>query len=93
MKMARKRSTIKVAALVERVNRMLETAKTDERRQALCVLIESVLHETGGYAGFNYVDWMKGGSDAWRAAGMPEGEAKKRFFGPEYKRCYHYASH
>lgn len=52
-----KRKTVAVTELVARVNRMI-AASADEmqaERQALAVLLESVLMDTGNYKGFQYL--------------------------------------
>jgi hypothetical protein len=59
--MASKRKTYSVNDLTMKVNGYIKAAtiSTDEKR-ALCILIESVLHETGNYQGFSYnFDWNK----------------------------------
>lgn len=55
------RKTITVADLVAKTNRMIAASKENiphdtEGRLALCTLIESVLHDTGNYRGFQYLD-------------------------------------
>ena len=51
------RKTFSVEALKDRTNAYLATdAKEDgAARQALMTILESVLHETGNYAGFGYL--------------------------------------
>jgi hypothetical protein len=51
------KTTIRVRDLVEKVNRMLSLSTCGaEGREALVSVISSVLHETGNYAGFRYLD-------------------------------------
>lgn len=54
----RKRKTIEVSAIREKVNKMLlESADENvEGRNALIVFIGSILHESGNYHGFGYID-------------------------------------
>lgn len=51
------RKTIAVLELKDKVNGMLKDSVPEmaQGREALCVLMDSVLHETGNYAGFNYL--------------------------------------
>lgn len=52
------RKTIAVSELVTRVNHMIAATADPRReeRQALAVLLESVLMDTGNYRGFNYLE-------------------------------------
>ena len=54
--------------------------------QELCALLETVLHQTGNYKGYNYLDWLEGGCDRWVADGKPENN--KKYLGPDHKRLY-----
>lgn len=64
------RKTINVATVVERANTFLAAPDSftidglDPRSQRLgvCGLLESILHETGNYAGFRYqtTEWDEG---------------------------------
>jgi hypothetical protein len=49
------RKTITVQEVKDRANTMLEFQSTSEARQAVAVLLESVLHATGNYRGFRYL--------------------------------------
>jgi hypothetical protein len=84
--MANKRATVRVSVLKAKFNDYLRQGISESERKALCVAIENVLHETGNYQGFNYVDWLEGGADRWRADGEPKDNSK--YLGPEYKRFY-----
>lgn len=82
-----KRKTIEVENLRRLVNGMLALdTLSEDNRKSLCVLLDRVLHETGNYRGFNYVDWMNGGANKWRADGEPDNT--QPYLGPEYKREY-----
>jgi hypothetical protein len=49
--------TIKVAALTEKINSMLaESTCTPGERLSMVGILESVLHETGNYRGYRYLD-------------------------------------
>ena len=48
------RKTIAVQDVLDRANMMLQTQSTQHGRQAVYVLLESVLHATGNYKGFKY---------------------------------------
>jgi hypothetical protein len=57
MNNSRKRQTVYVADLRDRVNTMLRAKDGQpEGRVALSVLLESVLMEAGQYRGFTYLD-------------------------------------
>lgn len=49
------RKTVPVEDLIERVNRMIDLARTPGERTTLAVLLESVLMDTGNYNGFQYL--------------------------------------
>jgi len=52
------RKTFEVEALKNKVNGMLKNLPDEDvaARNALQVLVESVLHESGNYSGFQYLD-------------------------------------
>jgi hypothetical protein len=52
------RKTIEIKKMLEVGNRMLAYSKsTVESRDALCVLMESMLHCAEAYAGFRYLEY------------------------------------
>ena len=59
--------TIKVARVLEMANRYLASEDTPltlaqvHRREGVASLLSSILHETGNYAGFSYLDdyWLQ----------------------------------
>ncbi len=66
------RKTLTVEFLKKKINdRIAMPSATPEIRKELASLLSFVLHETGNYRGFNYVDWMQGGCRAWQEAGEP----------------------
>lgn len=66
------RKTIEVETLKGLINKRLADKGTAvEARKELASLLSHVLHSTGNYSGFNYLDWMEGGVDAWRRDGEP----------------------
>lgn len=84
----KRRKTIAVLDLVERVNTYMRSPETTrEQRELLSVFIESILHETGNYGGFNYLAWLNGGADQWREAG---GGDTTPFLGDQTRRFYFY---
>ena len=97
-----KRKTIAVGDLKEMVNRALRQDVPEEYRHGLCSLLESVLMTTGNYHGYNYVDWLEGGSESYcrqkgelsmneflNPKGMDVDPDVKEYLGPEYKRKYY----
>lgn len=52
-----KRKTMDVEAIKERVNYFLKHSEEDKKgmRQGQMMLLETILHETGNYAGFKYL--------------------------------------
>ena len=86
--MAKGRKTIEVNTVRTRVNAMLANPKvTEEERRGMCLVLEFMLYNTNNYNGFNYVDWLNGGCDRWRADGSPSDNSS--YLGPEYKRYYY----
>ena len=50
------RKTLPVTQIVERANEMLAApGSTPEGREAICVMVESLLLEAGRYGGFRYL--------------------------------------
>lgn len=87
--MARKRKTIEVDHVREKINRFLKNPDTtSQARHAFAVFLESILMETGNYHGFNYVEWMEGGYDRWVADGRPEFPEKEKYLGDQSRRHY-----
>ena len=93
-----KRKTIEVSKLKAEINRRLALPAerhSDDERAALCALLETVLMDTGNYAGFNWLYWQQHGYQEWRDAGSPEEfPAKYRYlYGPglhdDYRREYY----
>jgi hypothetical protein len=51
------RKTVEVGTLLRRVNYFLKNANsTPDEREVLCTFIEGVLHDTGNYRGYAYLD-------------------------------------
>ena len=89
------RKTIEVDALIEKANFLLSTEGNHVNpsyREGICDLLESILHRTGNYRGFNYIEWMNGGASRWEAHGKPN-EADSFMYG-RYGRFgrYYYSS-
>ena len=81
-----KRKNISVEDLKAEVNRRLAIPSLlPEQRAVLASLLESVLHDTGNYAGYQDVYWIReGGYEAWKASGLEDTienyQTKKTFF-------------
>lgn len=84
----RQKEKVSVDEIKVKINRILANDETSEDvRQAMCTLLESILFDAIRYDGFGYVDWHGGGCAAWIAAGEPEN--RSWYLGPEYKREYY----
>lgn len=68
-----------IVAHVFRINRVLGSAVSQDVKRELCALVESLLHDSGLYGGFNNLYWMQGGYKAWESNGKPEGVEKQKF--------------
>ena len=74
-----KHKTFKVKDLVEQINSRLKNSTcSSEARFGMISVLESVLHETGNYHGFNYLETV------WGSDGNAES------FGDESRRYYYY---
>ncbi len=70
------RKTYEVEALTVRINRRLaDKATLPVVRKELAALLSAVLHATGNYHGFNYLDWLETGHQDWVDAGKPSDTA------------------
>ena len=86
--MARARKTVEIKILKDEANRrMAIEGMSDETISGIFCFMSSILHDTGNYHGFNFVEWAKeGGCERWIADGSPEdntpylGNQKRRFF-------------
>ena len=68
------------------VNRILENdSHTPEYRKGVADLTGNILQDLNCYAGFNYLDWMNGGFQAWQEAGEPDFPEKNKYLGDQTK--------
>ena len=82
----KKDAKIEVSAIKKMVNHYLEHAESSpEQRKAVSELLSCILLKTDQYRGFNYLAWINGGVDIWRADGEPEGPEKEKYFGDQTK--------
>lgn len=79
--------TIKINFLKDYVNEQLEQNVSEEYRKALCLFLETILHKTKQYRGFQYFDWINGGQYNWEKG--DKSLPVKPHLGPEYKRVYY----
>ena len=82
------RKTIKVEEVKKWANKQLDFA-TQDFKAGVCLSIETVLHSTGNYNGFNYNYWTETGFELWQKAGKPETAEKDQYIGPKYNRHYY----
>lgn len=91
LKTIRKKKTIQVSYLREKINKMIlfSENKNVNGREALIVLAESILHESGNYRGFGYIDKAVSltGSTFGVDHSRPEGE---RFEGTDKTRVHYF---
>lgn len=89
--MSKSRKTVDVSYVLARVNAMLAAPDSDycneSTRKGAATILECVLHETGNYNGFNYLDWMNGGFDRWVADGEPKDTDP--YLGDKTRRVYY----
>jgi hypothetical protein len=50
------RKTVEVGTLLHRLNYFLASVGTEEEREVMCTFVEGVLHDTGNYRGYRYLD-------------------------------------
>jgi hypothetical protein len=89
--MSRSKKTFDVAALLTESNRLLALPDSEhttaEWRKGVATTLEHVLHATGNYEGYNFLDWLNGGYDKWIADGRPESTTP--YLGDETRRVYY----
>jgi len=75
------RKTFEVAKLLERVNHYNRTSADEFKahREAGNTILESILHETGNYSGFQYLYDRELSAQA-KSVGIREGEAYEDWF-------------
>ena len=62
------KKTFKVENFKNIINEKLAlTSINQDEKKALTVVLERVLHDTNNYRGFNYLQWLNGGSEKWQA--------------------------
>lgn len=85
------KKTFKVENFKNIINEKLAlTSINQDEKKALTVVLERVLHDTNNYGGFNYLQWMNGGSEKWNDHVKKHGKAMiLDFCGPEYDRHYY----
>lgn len=57
--------------IIDAANKMIAEAATPEKRTELKEVFTSLLMAAGYYNGYNYVDWLGGGFERWKADGKP----------------------
>lgn len=82
------RKTIEVEWIKKKVNLYLAGEHSnEEQRKTMAIFLEGVLHKTGNYDGFQYLDWIEGGRDRWVAEGQPHNTSD--YIGREWRRVYY----
>jgi hypothetical protein len=81
-----------VSAILEKANKYLACGSglygpTADQRLGVASLLETILHNTGNYAGYNLLGWMNGGHDRWVADGKPASTAP--YLGDDSRRFYY----
>jgi hypothetical protein len=88
--MSKKTKTVKVSTILERANKYLANDNPrigDAERLAVASFLEGILLDTGNYEGFNYLEWLNGGCERWRADGEPANNTA--YLGNQTKRVYY----
>lgn len=68
------RKTVEVGTLLYRLNYFLKNDKGSvDEREVMCSFVEGILHDTGNYEGYRYLD-------AREYAGEAEGLGSRRFY-------------
>ena len=84
----RRRKTIQIEWIRTRVNEMLATSLcSPEERMAMASVLTMILHETGNYRGFNYIEWLQDGHEQWKADGKPHDNTP--YLGDQSRRVYY----
>jgi hypothetical protein len=83
------RKTIDVDQIKKMVNDRIRISPPEAKweRIALHSLLTTILHDTGNYRGFNYIDWRDGGYDKWVQDGEPDDKA--RYLGDQTKTFFY----
>lgn len=82
------RKTVEVSKVLAEANAMLANDKlSDGERQGIIALLERILFDTGNYQGYNFLDWMNGGSEQWHKQG--ESDDTTAYLGNQTKRFYY----
>jgi hypothetical protein len=90
--MSKRRSTVNVASILEKANHYLacqsgKYGPTPDQRLGVCSLLETILHDTGNYAGYNLIGWLNGGHDKWISDGKPSDN--RPYLGDDSRRFYY----
>lgn len=84
------KKTVKVKEIKDDLNVWLANKDwyTPEQRKAIAQVLEHILHMTGNYRGFNYVQWAnEGGFEQWLKDGEPKDNSP--YLGDETRRVYY----
>ena len=86
------RKTIEVEFVKNRVNEMLANSTcSPKERRAMAIVLDIILHETGNYRGFRYLQLDSQYREDWVAtvnAGTLNDELRGRYFGDESRIAY-----
>lgn len=88
--MARPLKTLQVDQIRKLANKRLALRSafaTPDFRRGVAAFLETLLHESRQYAGFNFLDWLEGGHDRWVADRKPLDRTP--YIGDESRRVYY----
>ena len=72
------RKTVEVGKMLKMVNTFLAAKHTSaDEREAMCLMMEAILFETGNYEGFRYLDVTD-----LTLTGLSDGAGSRRFYFP-----------
>ena len=80
MAKSKARKTVSIEAMKQKFNFILRSKGEDiinsDFRRGVASAMVQMLNEADAYNGFNYLDWLEGGYEQWRADGCPEDNIK-----------------
>jgi hypothetical protein len=79
---------VKVDKVKGMINYILaDSSLSQETKKEFCIFLETILHETKNYNGYNFLEWINGGYKKWVEDNRPKDNGK--YVGKEYDRIYY----
>ncbi len=90
--MARPRKTVDVSVLLAEANRLMALPDNEhvnaDFRKGVDAMINTVLHATGNYKGFEWIGWADSGYTQWVNDGRPQPVDAAKYIGDETRKRY-----